>query len=386
MVDSSFEFQGSVAGVDVSDKSSRICVMSEPGEVMLEDTVKNNQDAFRAWFAKFKPLRVVVEAGTHTLWIRDELTALGHDVLIVDPRDPRTQGRKKTDREDARRLAMAGFLPAGYLNTVRFRSRETHRDLMQLRARGALVGTRTTLINCVRGLVKPLGGRIQDCEADNFAQRAAKDLPRELLRIVLPLLRTIRELTRAIAACDRRLSRITAKRYPIAQRFAEEIPGIGPVTSLAFVLTVEDPHRFPKSRTVGAYVGLAPGSGDSGEQRPQLRITKAGDVRLRSLLVQCANSVLHPRSADWDLRSFGLALMEHGGKNARKRAKVAVARRLAVLMHRLWITGEVFDPHHVAKLHQKQAAQMASRPPNRAKTKTAARITAEQSSPSVQSA
>lgn len=385
MVQSSF-FQGSVAGVDVSDKSSRICVMSAPGDILLEDVVKNNEDAFRAKFGKFAPLRVVLEAGTHTHWIRDVLTSLGHELLIVDPRDPRTQGTKKTDREDARRLAAVGFLPEGYLRTVNYRSRETHLDLCQLRARAQLVGARTTLVNSVRGLVKPLGGRIQDCEADNFAQRAAKDLPRELLRIVLPLLRTIRELTRAIAACDRRLERITAKRYPIAQRFAEEIPGIGPVTSLAFVLTVEDPRRFRKSRTVGAYLGLAPGTGDSGEQHPQLRITKAGDVFVRSLLVQCANNILQERRADWDLRSFGLALMEHGGKNARKRAKVAVARRLAVLMHRLWITGEVFDPHHVAKLHQKQAAQTASRPPNCANTKTAARIAAEQSSPSVQSA
>ncbi|MBI4879465.1 MAG: transposase [Planctomycetes bacterium] len=258
MVQSSFEFHGVVAGVDVSDKSSRICVMSAPGEILLEDVVKNNEDAFRAKFTKFAPLRVVLEAGTHTHWIRDVLTSLGHELLIVDPRDPRTQGTKKTDREDARRLAMAGFLPAGYLNTVRYRSRATHLDLTQLRARGALVGARTTLVNSVRGLVKPLGGRIQRCDPKVFPQRAVKDLPRELLRIVLPLLRSIRELSRAIAACDRRLSRITAKRYPIAQTLAEQIPGVGPVTSLAFVLTVEDPRRFKRSRDVGAYIGLAP--------------------------------------------------------------------------------------------------------------------------------
>ena len=135
------------------------------------------------------------------------------------------------------------------------------------------------------------------------------------------------------------------RQFRAAQRTPpRQVPDVGAITALYYVLTIEDPGRFAKSRAVGAYVGLRPRQRDSGEQKPQLRITKAGDRLLRSLLVRCAHYILGPFGPDADLRRSGLRMAERGGAAGKKRAIVAVARRLAVLLHRLWVTGEVYEP------------------------------------------
>lgn len=172
---------------------------------------------------------------------------------------------------------------------------------------------------------------------------------------LLPLLDQIEQLTLQIREYDKRLDELAEKKYPHT-KLLRQIPGVGAITGLAFVLTIEDPHRFQKSRDVASYLGLRPRQSDSGESKPQLFITKAGDHMVRRLLVGCAHYVLGHWGPDSDLRRWGLGLMERGGKNAKKRAVVAVARKLAVLMHSLWVTGEVYEPLRQANQTKAAAA------------------------------
>ena len=158
-----------------------------------------------------------------------------------------------------------------------------------------------------------------------------------------PLLEEIGSLTARIRAFDKVIEELCAEKYPETE-IVRQVTGVGPLTALAFVLAIEDPSRFARSRTVGAYFGLVPKQRDSGDQEPQLRIAKTGDEHVRRLLVGSAQYILGPFGPDCDLRRFGLALAARGGKNAKKRAAVAVARKLAVLLHRLWVTGAEYEP------------------------------------------
>lgn len=347
-----------VIGVDIGDTRSAICVMSSPESVLLRDSVKTTPEDVRKRFAKFAASRVVIETGSHTLWLSELLRDLGHEVVIVDPSDPRVKtNRNKTDRKDAEKLAKVGWLPKGFVRTVRYRPMERQRDLVELRTRHELVGSRTALINAVRGTVKQFGVRVPSCDTDNFIEKALLALPKQLRKIVIPLLKLIRAANQEIARHEARLARL-AKRYPVTKHL-ESVYGVGPTTALAYALTIQDPRRFTKSRRVGAYLGLTPLVRESGDGKPQLSISKAGDEQLRSLLVNCAHTVLRERAEDSDLKRFGLALCQRGGKNAKKRAVVAVARRLAVLLHRIWITGEEYDPFYVDKRRRQQLAVSA---------------------------
>lgn len=168
-------------------------------------------------------------------------------------------------------------------------------------------------------------------------------MPAELVSALGPVLETIAELTVRIRAYDRELERLCAQQYPETQRL-RQVAGVGALTALAYVLVLEDPTRFARSRAVGPYLGLRPKRAESGQARPQLRISKGGDVLLRKLLVQSAHYVLGPFGPDTDLRRWGQRLAARGGKNAKKRAVIAVARKLAVLLHRLWMSGAKYEP------------------------------------------
>jgi transposase len=214
-----------------------------------------------------------------------------------------------------------------------------------------LVAARTKLINHVRGAVKSLGSRLTRCSAEAFPGRAAAELP-ELLRPALrPLLEVITELTQRIRTADQGLAALVRTRYPIAVRL-QQPAGVGPLTALAYVLLIEDPRRFRRSRAVGAYFGLVPQLDESSDSTPQLRISKAGDVLGRRLLVSAAQYILGPFGPDCDLRRFGSAIAQRGGKNAKKRAVIAVARKLAVLLHHLWVSGATYDPDYLLKHRQ----------------------------------
>jgi transposase len=199
------------------------------------------------------------------------------------------------------------------------------------------------LINSVRGLVKSMGARISGCSSFTFSQKAATEIPGEVEETLQPLLRLIATLNDEIKTFDQRIEKLGADKYMHTQ-LLRQVAGVGPVTSLAYVLTLETPLRLARSRDVGPYLGLVPRQEDSGDIQPQLNISKAGDRMLRRLLVGSAHYILGPFGPDTDLRRFGMRLCARGGKNAKKRAAVAVARKLAVLLHRLWVSGEVYEP------------------------------------------
>jgi transposase len=271
---------------------------------------------------------------------------MGLEVVVANPRKVRLIGQndRKSDRVDAELLARLGRVDPQLLFPIRHRGQGAQADLALLRSREALVRSRTRLINHARGQVKALGSRLPACSAPAFARKAAPHLPGELSSVLGPILAEIEGLTTTIRKYDYEVELLCANRYPETERL-RQVQGVGPITALAYVLILEDPNRFARSRKVGAYLGLAPRSRRSSEMNPQLRISKAGDELLRRLLVSCAHYILGPFGADCALRRYGEAILQRGGKNAKKRAVVAVARKLAVLLHQLWKSGRRYDPY-----------------------------------------
>lgn len=273
------------------------------------------------------------------------LSGLGHEVIVANARQVRLIGAssRKNDRMDAQTLARLARVDPELLRPIRRRSEKARQDLMVIRVRAALVEARTSLVNAARGLAKAMGERLPSCDTGQMGTGKMEALPAELQERLKPLMEQVESLTRKIQESDGQIERIARTDYP-ETALPRQVSGVGPLIALAFVLTVEDKERFHKSRDVGRYVGLRPKRSESGESRPQLRITKEGDIYLRKLLVQGAHCILGRRGPDTDLKRWGLQLAGRGGKNAKKRAIVAVARKLAVLLHGLWMSGEVYEP------------------------------------------
>ena len=251
--------------------------------------------------------------------------------------------KRKNDRIDANKLARLGRVDPQSLHTIQHRSREVRQDLVVLRAREALVAARTELINATRGLVKSMGTRLPNCSSPSFAEKVEGTVPAELRDALLPLVRMAAALSDCIREYDKKIEKLGQEKYGHTA-LLRQVKGVGPITALAYVLTLENPDRFVKSRDVGPYLGLVPKQEDSGEIQPQLGISKTGDTMVRKLLVSAGQYILGPFGPDTDLRRYGLRLCERGGKNAKKRAAVAVARKLAVLLHCLWVSGEAYEP------------------------------------------
>lgn len=332
-------------GLDLGDNHTQICVLDRSGEVMEESRVVTTASALERRFSMKEPLRIVMEAGTHSLWVSRLLLGLGHEVIVANPRKLRLiyTNESKSDRVDALYLARVGRLDPALLSPLTHRGKETQEDLALIRSRATLVRARTQLINHVRGTVKSLGDRLPTCAATLFSVTAERALPEGLRPALSPVLEAIATLTREIRILEKKIEVAAQERYP-ETALLRQVPGVGLLTALCYQLTIEDPARFPNSRSVGSYLGLRPKRRDSGSSSPQLRITKAGDTHLRWLLVSAAQYILGPFGPDSDLRRWGLGLAEKGGKNAKKRAAVAVARKLAVLLLRLWQTGETYEP------------------------------------------
>src|ERR1700758_1717403 len=291
--------------------------------------------------------RIALEIGTHSPWISRWLGELGHEVMVANARKVRLIGesRKKDDRLDAQTLARLARIDPELLYPVKHRSAQAQADLMMIRARAALVRARTGLVNAARGLAKRYGERLRSCNVRNMDPEKAEGLSPELQRALEPLLATIEELSERICDYNDRIEALAEASYPQV-KVLKQIKGVGTLIALTFLLTLEDPHRFGKSRDVGGYLGLQPGRRNSGESEPQLHISKEGDPYLRTLLVQGAQHILGPFGIDCDLRRWGLKLAERGGRNGKKRAIVATARKLAVLLHHLWVSREVYEPLH----------------------------------------
>lgn len=336
-------------GVDLGDKHSLYCVVGGDGSVLEEGKLVTTSAGFQQRFASMAPARILVEVGTHSPWVSRLLKEHRHEVVVVDPRklDLIAQSDKKTDRHDASTLALLGRLDTNLqlLKTVDHRPREMQADLAVIRNRDALVRSRTLLINTIRGTVKSYGGRLPACSAAAFHKKALVHIPPPLLPALTISVEEVARLTAAISEMDAVVAEVAASRYP-ETAVLTQVPGVGTLTALAFVLTIADPHRFKRSRRIGAYLGLVPRLRQSGQRDPKLSITKAGDPYVRQILVSAAHYIIGPFGPETDLRRFGLKLAASGDK---RRAVIAVARKLAILLHHLWITGEVYEPVRPAK-------------------------------------
>ncbi len=335
-------------GMDLGDKNHVVCVLNTEGVVICETTVKNDRKSINTLFSKYKNVTVAIEASTHSPWLSRYLASLGCEVLVGNPRKLRViwDSDAKTDKRDAKMLAQIARFDPKLLYPIIHRGKQAQIDLEILQARDNLVKNRTNLINHVRGSVKAQGERLLSCSAESFHKKVGESMPVFLKETLTPIVEIIGKLTEQIKEYDQKIKQISKEKYPETE-LLRAIKGVGPVTALAFVLILEAPERFSKSRQVGSFLGLTPRRDQSGEIDKQLRITKAGNPFLRRLLVGSAQYILGSFGEDCDLRRFGVRLSARGGKNAKRRAVVAVARKLSVLLHRLWQHGEMYEPLHV---------------------------------------
>ena len=329
-------------GLDLGDRWSNYCVLDEAGEILLEQKLATTPEAVKQTLGRIPRSLIALETGTHSPWLSRLLKELGHEVLVAHAQKVEliTKSNRKDDRHDARTLARLARIDPELLGPVRHRSAKAQIHLTVIRARAELVSARTALVNAARGLTKSYGERLPKCGTEQVSRELAAKLSAELREVLEPLLQEIESLNEGIKEYNARMEKIAKESYPQVA-LLKQVKGVGTQIALTYVLTLDDPHRFAKSREVGCFLGLKPGRRDSGESQPQMQISKEGDRYLRTMLVQGAHYILGPFGQDSDLRRWGLRLAERGGKNAKKRAVVAAARELAVLVHRLWLRAEV---------------------------------------------
>lgn len=342
----SMESTTAAVGIDLGDRFSHFCALNDAGEVVARGRVRTTAEAIAEQAAAWRGARTAIENGTHSGWVSRTLTAAGCLVTVANPSRWRgTAHPGKNDRNDAEALARVVRVDPQLLFPIQHRGQQQQQDLAVIRSRAQLVQERTRLINSARGLVKSLGARLPRADAAYFPRKTWSEVPPPLRPALAPYYRIVAALSEEIRALDGEIEQLSRHSYAETASL-RSVPGVGPVTALAYVLTVGDPHRFARSRDAGAYLGLRPKQHQSGERNPQLGIAKNGDRYLRSLLVECAHHILS-RAPDSALKQWGLRLAR-GGRGVKRRALVAVARKLAVLLHRLWVTGETFRPFPTA--------------------------------------
>ncbi len=339
-----------VVGIDLGNVKHAICVTDRAsGEILDERNITNHRESLRRLSQKYPGALIAMEVGAHSPWISRFLAGLDHEVLVANPRKVRAifENDRKCDLYDARMLAKIARFDRSLLYPIEHQSEEAQRDLLQIKLRDSLVRRRVDLISSVRGTLKSLGIPLKSPNTNYFARHARRDLEGEhdaTLGLIEPILTALDAVTEQIKVLDKEIEALAATRYPQTDLLME-ITGVGVLTSLCFVLVVGDPERFIKSRDIGAYLGLVPKRDQSGDLDKELRISRKGDAYLRRLLVGSAQYILGPFGPECDLRTRGLALAARGGKRAKKKAVVATARKLAVVMLSLLKTGVSYECH-----------------------------------------
>jgi len=341
--------QGETIGIDLGDRQSELCILDGTGEVVGRTKAATTKIGLGRVLKRHAGARVIVEVGTHSPWVSRHLEGLGHEVVVANAARVRriAEMEDKSDRIDAELLARLGRADVKILRPIRHRGEQVQRDRALLRVRDELVRTRSSLVTQARSIAKSLGDRLPRCDAQNFAKRLDRDELGNLFPGLGTIVKSVAELTQQINVLDGEIEEVSRRRYPETARL-RQITGVGPITSLTYVVTIEDPKRFARSRDVGPYLGLRPKRRQSGTVDRELRISKAGDRYLRRTLVQAAHYILGVHGPDTALRRFGERVKSRGGRSATKRAAVAVARKLAVLLHRLWVSGERYEPQRGA--------------------------------------
>ncbi len=328
-------------GIDLHQDKSEICIIDENGDLILQATIATTRKSLEAFFSGRPGMRVIMEAGGSSPWVSRVIEELEHEVFVCHPRKIRliAESTIKNDRVDAEVLARLARIDIEFLGRVTHRSEEAQLLRSNLTARTALVKARTKWISTVRGILRAFGFKVGKGRAGTFHRRCAKlDIPDALRETIQPLLKQIESVTEEIEGLEERLERI-AETMPEVDHL-RQIPGVGLLVALYFVLTIDDPDRFRRSRDVAGFFGLRPSVRESADMKHYGRITKQGDPEMRRLLVQAAHTMIRSKKRS-HLRDWALKLVERRGKG---KATVALARKLAVLMHHLWVTGEVFRP------------------------------------------
>jgi transposase len=344
-------------GLDLSDRTGRFHAIDDEGKTIATGSVALLAPELQRWANGIAATVIAIEAGTHSPWISRLLSACGHEVIVANPVKVAliTKNVNKTDSVDAEYLARLARFDRELLFPIRHRGEQAQIDLQVIRTRDIAVQVRTKLIGHVRGAIKSFGERLPKCSTDAFVNTAGPLIPEALGRALGPILVQIDQLTKTIAGYDREVENLVEQRYPEVERLTQ-IRGVGALTGLTYVLVLEDAGRFQSSRSVGAFLGLTSKKDQSGDKDPQMRITKAGDHLLRRLLIQSAQYILGHFGVDSDLRRHGERIAARGGKRAKKRATVAVARKLSVLMHRLWVSGARYEPLRNSRLAELKPA------------------------------
>ncbi len=328
-------------GMDISDRKAAICILDPDGEECVSDELALDRESmleFAVGCSKLPDVIIAMESGTHSRWLSNLFESHGIRVLVGNPRKLRMiwDSDCKDDCRDAQMLARIARFDQRLLYPIRHRNIEAQEDLAIIKCRDLLVQNRAKLINSVRGQLKSFGVKVPSCSAPAFAGKAREFVPGGLRPAMFPILDTIRDLSERIRDYDREVEKVSLETYPETQRL-QQIKGVGPLTALAFVLTLESSDFLRKNRDVGPYLGLVPRRDKSGTIDKQLSITKAGNGPLRRLLVGAAQYILGPFGEDCDLRRAGERIAGQGDNKIRKKkAVVAVARKLSVLMHALW--------------------------------------------------
>ena len=348
-------------GLDLGDQVSAYCVLDGGAEVVARGKVRTRAADLKRVLGVYKGSRLAMEVGTHSAWVSRVLEAEGLRVVVANARKVQliTESQHKNDDKDAEDLARLLRADPKLLSPVVHRGEEAQKDLARIRARAGIVAARTKLINMARGLAKSIGKRLGSCDADAMGVKQVEKWEPEWAEILTPLLRLIEGCTLTIQSYDDQIEYCSEEKYPETE-LLRQIPGVGALTATTFVLTLDDKDRIKTSRQVGPLLGMTPARRQSSGSDPEMRISKEGDGYMRSLLVQCAQGTLSRRGPDCDLKRFGLKIagidqqrpVTKKDSKSRKRKKiavVAVARKLGVLLHRLWVTGEVYDPFYATK-------------------------------------
>lgn len=328
-------------GLDLGKKSSCFCIVDEQRKICEESKVHTRQAALELEFSGRPSMRIVLEASGNAFWVADVLSALGHKVLVVDPGRTKAIGSAaiKHDRLDAKVLAI--LCHADLLATVDRPPQGVRIKRMAIVARDIAVRSRTQLMNSVRGLLASEGVLLEGGSPVRFIA-VVRELPesvsQELLGQVMPLAEQVASLTDTIKTYDKQIEEFA--RDDETMRRLQTIPGVGPITAAAFVYAVRDPSRFVSGRMVGAYFGLVPSLYSSGKTHRLGHITKRGNRSVRWLLTMAASALMRSKQ-DTSLKRWALALAE---RSSRKKAKVALARKLASVMWALWKRGSTFEP------------------------------------------
>ena len=333
-------------GLDVGDKYTHFYELDADGGAVDDGRFRTTKSALGRRFKSTDSMLVVLETGTHSRWMAELLSALGHVVLVANARELRLiyANKFKDDRLDAERLARLGRFDPSLLKPVSVRRPDSATALTLVRSRAGLVDSRTKLINMVRGQLKSHGVRVPKGLSTTTLCQWVVEHTGSLAAVFEPTLEALSCLDRQVRTLDKRMEPALEGYAPDAVHLTE-IAGVGALTVLTFVALVEDPKRFKKARDVGAFLGLVRRRNDSGFHKSQLGITKAGDPYMRRLLVNCAHYILGPFGPDCDLRRWGTALAGRANKQV---AAVGLARKLAVLLLRMWRDGIVYDPFHTS--------------------------------------